>query len=119
MFPTARTDRHNNPTAFTTALAYQAGLKLDVDYYQGDKFPGNVKLYTAGLLGDPIDLTIRVIDKVTYYTHSRTPRWDYIAIPTFLWDTLTREQRIDVIGFHYMHEGGQTLKKLFPHWGKL
>jgi hypothetical protein len=116
--PFTRADRNNNPAAFTTAVAYQAGLKLGTHYLQGDKFPGQSQLYTAQLLGDPVPLTIRVIDKITYYTKAGTPRWEYIAIPTFIWDEMSYEQKRDIIGFHYLNEGGKILKDLFPRWGQ-
>ena len=33
-----RTDRNNNPTAFTTSVAAEAGLILGTDYAVGDPF---------------------------------------------------------------------------------
>jgi hypothetical protein len=63
-------------------------------------------------------VTIRVIDAVGYYTRQGKPRWDYIAIPKFLWNSLTADQKRDVIGFHYMREGGQEMRGLFPNYGK-
>ena len=61
-----RTDRHNNPAAFTTDIAKQAGLKEGVDYTVGDKFPDS-NLATARLIGDPVAKTIKVIDKINIY----------------------------------------------------
>jgi hypothetical protein len=105
-----RTDRHNNPAAFTTAVAKQAGLRLHVDYSVGDAFPDNPKIHTARLLGDPVDLTLRVIDAVGYYTNAGTARWTYIAIPKFVWDTLSPHDRVRVVQFHYAHEGGTLMR---------
>ena len=113
-----RTDENNNPTAFTTDLARQAGLRLGIDYELGTKFPGDSTLITARILGDPIEVTIRLIDKVGYRTKAGRPRWDYICLPKWLWDELSMAQRVDVIGDHYLHEGGTAMKGLFPNYGK-
>lgn len=118
---TFRTDTHNNPAAFTTQIAQQAGLIEGTDYTIGDSFmptgTGN-KLYTARLLGDPIALTIRVIDAISYYTNLGYQRWTYIAIPKFIWSSLSPDQKRDVIGFHYQHEGGTAMRPLFPNYGQ-
>lgn len=109
----ARTDRHNNPAAIITDVAAAGGLVLGVDYEVGDKFPDPSNLHTARLLGDPVQLTIRVIDKISYYTKDGRQRWTYIAIPKFVWDGLDPATKKKVIGFHYQHEGGETMKSLF------
>lgn len=108
-----RTDRNNNPAAFTVDIAKQAGLVEGTDYVAGDPFPPPSKLVTAKLLGDPIQLTIRVIDAIGYYTKAGAPRWEYIAIPKFVWDALEPPVKKKVIGFHYQHEGGTEMKGLF------
>jgi hypothetical protein len=109
-----RTDENNNPAAFTTDIAKQAWLKLGVDYEPGTPFPAPSKLVTAKLLGDPIEITIRVIDRLGYYTKAGKPRWDYIAIPAFVWATLSPGSRLRVVAFHYRHEGGTAMRSLFP-----
>jgi hypothetical protein len=120
-----RTDENNNPAAFTCNIAEQAGLVEGADYEQGDPFsvpaPGGMRTlyYTAKLLGDPIALTIRVIDAIGYYTKGGTPRWIYIALPKFVLDALTPDQKRDVIGYHYEREGGVTMRSLFPNYGIL
>lgn len=115
-----RTDANNNPAAFTTDIAKQAGLKLGIDYEEGDPFPSpsTSKLITARLLGDPVAITIRVIDVIGYYTQAGNPRWIYIALPKYLWRSMTLDQKRDIIGFHYMHEGGTEMRKLFPNYGQ-
>lgn len=113
----ARTDRNNNPAAITTDVAKEGGLILGTDYEKGEPFAGGL-LFTARLLGDPIVLTIRVIDRIGYYTHKGLRRWEYIGIPDFVWAALTPEVKRDVIGFQYQHEGGTELRHLFPNYGK-
>lgn len=103
-----RTDRHNNPAAFTTDIARQAGLVVGVDYIPGDPFPDNANLRTAKILGDPIDTTIKVIDKIGFYTQGGKPRWSYLsAIPQHKnWSKMSREQKKEVIAQMYEREGG-------------
>ncbi len=103
-----RTDRHNNPTAFTTDIARQAGLKEGVDYVVGDPFPNNPNLKTAKLLGDPIATTIKVIDSIGFYTQSGQPRWTYVnQIPDAKnWANLSPGQKANVIAQMYQREGG-------------
>jgi|SRR5882672_3224189 len=113
-----RTDQNNNPAAFTVDVAKQAGLVLNLEFVPGTAFPAPSKLVTAKLLGDPVALTIKVIDAIGYYTKSGTPRWTYIALPKFIWSALTPEQKRDVIGFHYQHEGGTQMRNLFPNYGR-
>jgi hypothetical protein len=112
-----RTDDNNNPAAITTDVAAQGQLKLGVEFVPGSAFPSPSKLITAKLIGDPVALTIRVIDTISYYTHTGTPRWTYIAIPKFIWELLSDDQKRDVIGFHYQNEGGTAMRGLFPNYG--
>ena len=113
-----RTDEHRNPTAFTSDLAKQAGLVLGTDYEVGKPlFPAST-LTTARILGDPVEVTIRLIDAVGYYTKAGIPRWVYIAMPRLVWAALSHDQKRDVIGFHYQHEGGTAMRGLFPNYGK-
>jgi hypothetical protein len=107
-----RTDRHRNPAAFTVDLAKQAGLKLGVDYLVGDPFPGG-RFFTAKLLGDPVEITIRLIDRVGFFTKTGAQRWSYAAWPQFAWLALPVEVKRQVIGWMYQHEGGTELRALF------
>ncbi|MEO5366369.1 MAG: hypothetical protein H7831_08450 [Magnetococcus sp. WYHC-3] len=102
----ARTDRHNNPTAFTVNTARQAGLEEGVDYVVGDPFPNNPNLFTARLLGDPINTTIRVIDQIGFYTKNGNQRWTHTAMKKDAWDSLTYNQKMDTIIKMYANEGG-------------
>ena len=112
-----RTDNNNNPAAITTDVAKQGGLVLGTDYVAGDPFPAPSTLVTAKLLGDPIALTIRVIDKIGYRTKAGAPRWEYTCLPNWLWHQMTPEQKRDQIGYHYFNEGGTAMRGLFPNYG--
>jgi hypothetical protein len=117
-----RTDANKNPTAFTTDIAAQGGLILGVDYERGEPFPasepnvGGAVLYTALLMGDPVQLTIRVIDKIGFQTATGSMRWVYANMPMFIWNALEPAQKRDVIGWMYKHEGGTAMRSLFPNW---
>ncbi len=110
-----RTDRNNNPTAFTSDVAKAAGLILGKDYTIGDAFPNNPNLHTARLLGDPIATTIKVIDRIGFYTDSGKPRWSYVnSIPQAQnWNNLSYSQRVNVIKQMYAYEGGTALLNNF------
>lgn len=117
---TFRTDTHNNPTAFTTDVAAEAKLKLGVDYTQGDPFTaGGHTYHTSRLIGDPIAVTIRAIDTLSFLTTTNVSRWGYITMPKLTWDALTPPQKRDVIGWMYQREGGTALRHFFPNYGKL
>lgn len=114
-----RTDENKNPTAFTTDVARDGGLILGTDYAQGTSFhDGTVLRYTAKILGDPLTVTIKLMDHAGFYTHSGNARWVYmdgpIGIPKRLWVAQTREQKVILIGILYAHEGGTEMKHLFP-----
>jgi len=109
-----RTDENNNPTAFTVDLAVQAGLRVGVDYVSGKPFPPPSRLVTARITGDPVEVTIRLIDVIGFYTSHGSQRWIYIAMPQAIWKALRFEQKRAVIGFMYRREGGTALKHLFP-----
>ena len=98
-----RTDRHNNPTAFTVDIAKQAGLREGVDYESGDPFSHGV---TARILGDPIATTIRVIDKIGFYTRGGGQRWTHTAMSRNDWNSLPYSEKSAVIAQMYKKEGG-------------
>lgn len=108
--PTAsgmRTDRHNNPTAFTTDVAAQAGLREGIDYERGDPFPNNPNAFTARLLGDPAALTRKVIDTIGFYTGSGNQRWSHTAMSPQEWNRLSTREKNSVIAQMYQREGNQ------------
>lgn len=100
-----RTDRHFNPTAFTTQIAKQAGLIEGIDYTVGDPFDEG-KYNTAKLLKDPIEQTIKVIDKLGFFTKSGEQRWSHTAIPKSEWETYDKPEKISTILEMYKREGG-------------
>ena len=128
MLPTKyRTDAHRNPTALTTDIAKEAGLLDGVEYIQGEPFtvpapgkegPLTQTLYTARLIGDPIALTIRVIDRIGFFAGTWPKvygqRWNYIAIPKEVWLELSPADKAAVIGGMYNREGGTEMNNLFP-----
>jgi hypothetical protein len=105
-----RTDRHNNPTAFTTDIAKQAGLVEGVDYVRGDAFPDNPNMFTAKLLGNPLETTIRVIDKIGFNTQDGNNRWVYTdsiaGANNQAWSKMGFQDKAQVIKEMYRHEGG-------------
>jgi hypothetical protein len=113
-----RTDRNNNPTCFSTDVAAQAKFVIGIHYVHGDAFPDDPGLFTAKLLGNPIELTIRVIDALGFVTLLKRPRWSYIILPKFVWDDLFTGMKRDVIGYMYQCEGGTAMISLFPNYGK-
>ena len=114
-----RTDDNNNPTAFTTDIAKEAGLILGTDYEIGDPFPAPSPYVTARLLGDPLRHTINVIDALGFRTKHGFSRWTYINFPKFVWLELLDEEKIDVIGWMYQQEGGIAMRSMFPNYGKV
>ncbi len=123
-----RTDRHNNPTALSSAVAKQARLHYGCEYTNGDSFGrGNS---TARLIGSAISLTIKVIDNIGFWTARGLPRWIYIStitaeimtgltpsqyrkVFTFAWSLLTKRQKTRVIEKMYRYEGGDEMDDLF------
>lgn len=110
-----RTDRHNNPTAMTTDVAKTLGLKEGVDYTKGDPFKsGDTTLYTANLIGDGIQTTIKGLDnaanskdKQAFYTGSGNQRWVHTAMTDQAWLGLSPEQKKNIVLQMYQKEGGQ------------
>jgi hypothetical protein len=109
-----RTDRHNNPTAMTTDVAKTLGLKEGVDYTVGDPFQaGDTTLYTANLLGDGVQTTVKALDlaakdksKQAFYTNSGNQRWSHTAVSDESWNRMTNQQKTDLVLEMYQKEGG-------------
>lgn len=103
-----RTERNNNPTAMTTDVAKMLGWELGVDYEVWDAFvtASWQTLYTAKLIGDPIETTIRLIDRWIangidpFYRANWQPRWTYISkiwITKEKWQQMSPAEKADVI----------------------
>jgi len=104
-----RTDRNMNPTAFTTDIAKQAGLVEWVDYVKWDKFPWNSNLYTAKLIWDPIETTIRAIDAIGFKTKWGADRWVYTSklwLNNETWDKMSPTEKANAVKRMYQQEWG-------------
>lgn len=99
-----RTDRHNNPAAFTTQIAKQAWLVEWVDYVVWDAFPDNPNMFTAKLIWDPFEQTIKVIDKIWFTTQSWANRWTHTTMSKEQWDWLSIEDKKKVVASMYQKE---------------
>jgi len=113
-----RTDRHNNPVAATYSLFLQAArkgpLEVGKDFERGEPFTaGGRRYYTARVLGDPIDVCIRLIDAVGFYTSRGQKRWDHTALPYEVWFGLDGYLRVYTIWHMYRREGGTVMRPLF------
>lgn len=77
--PNTRAGRHNNPTAFTTDVAKTAWLVEWVDYTKWDAFTwwDWRTYYTANILGNAVDQTIKAIDN--YVARWAFPWWTYAS----------------------------------------
>ena len=109
-----RTDRNNNPTAMTVDVAKTLELKEGIDYVKGDKFPDS-NLYTAKLLGDPMQTTIKALDtaaqnKATqaFYTNGGQQRWTHTALSDSEWLGMTQDQKQKVVLDMYQRENGKN-----------
>jgi hypothetical protein len=97
----SRRDRHRNPLLITTDEAMAAGLKYGVDYLYGDPFEVyeqgcTVLRYTALFLGDPIQTTLRVVDRIGWQDSNGHARWGISVSPVW-WSTQTTAAKVDLI----------------------
>lgn len=110
----SRTDRNNNPTAMTVDVAKTLGLVEGIDYVKGDKFPDS-NLYTAKLLGDPMQTTIKALDTAAqnkdtqaFYTGGGQQRWTHTAISDSEWLGMSQEQKEKMVLDMYQRENGKN-----------
>lgn len=107
-----RTDRNNNPTAMTTDVAKTLWLVEWVDYVRWDVFPNNPNLFSAKLIWDPIQQTIKALDtaisngKKAFYTQSWQQRRTHTAMSNEQWQGMTQEQKIATVVKMYHNEWG-------------
>ena len=108
-----RTERNNNPTAMTTDVAKSLWWIEWVDYIQWDSFKtwDGRTLYTAKLIGDPIETTIKLLDNAAsswrwaFYTKWWAKRWTHTAMSDKDWLALTPEQKQNVVLQMLQREG--------------
>lgn len=111
-----RTERNNNPTAMTTDMAKMLGWVLGVDYEIWDEFvtQDNRTLYTAKLIGDPIETTIKLIDRWIanwidpFYRSNWQARWTYIWklwLSKSIWSKMSHDQKVKAVYNMLKHEG--------------
>lgn len=111
----SRTERNNNPTAMTTDVAKSLWMVEWVDYVQWDSFKTKEwkTLYTAKLLGDPIQTTIDAFNAAAsrwtpiFYTQWWAQRWTHTAMSNEEWLALSDDQKAWVIAQMLQREGGQ------------
>lgn len=119
-----RTERNNNPTAMTTDVAKMLWWELGVDYEIWDPFTTASwqTLYTAKLIGDPIETTIRLIDRWIangidpFYRSNWQWRWSYISkiwVTKDKWLKMTDAEKADVIAQMLKHEWGSMENMLY------
>lgn len=102
---TMRTERNNNPTAMTTDVAKSLWWVEWVDYVQWDSFQtGDWRtLYTAKLIGDPIETTIKLLDNAAntwrwaFYTKWWAKRWTHTALSDAERLKLSPEEKKNVV----------------------
>ena len=119
-----RTERNNNPTAMTTDVAKMLWWVLWVDYEIWDSFTtasGSV-LYTAKLIWDPIETTIRLIDRWIangidpFYRANWQWRWSYISkiwVTKEKWLKMSPSEKANVIAQMLKYEWGSMENMLY------
>ena len=97
-------ERNNNPTNMTVWFMQWAWAELWVDYeVSSDSFRSNGKqLYYAKLIWDPIDTTIRILDKAIaqWKNPFNTTSWSYINklwLTVAKWNKMSQEEKQDMI----------------------
>lgn len=115
-----RTERNNNPTAMTTDVAKSLGLVEWVDYVKWDPFVSwSGTLYTAKLLWDPIETTIKAFDKAVskwinaFYTQWGKQRWTHTAMSNDQWKKLSNEEKRNVVLSMLQREWGDINKMAY------
>ncbi len=112
-----RAERNNNPTAMTTDMAKMLWWVLWQDYEIWDEFIwwDGKTYYTAKLIWDPIETTIRLIDRWIanwidpFYRKNWQPRWSYIWtlwLSKSIWNKLNNEQKRTMVYKMLKHEWG-------------
>ena len=120
-----RTERNNNPTAMTTDVAKSLWLVLGVDYEVWDPFTtaSGQTLYTARLLWDPIETTIKALDNWArnpnthaFYTARWGKRWTHTAMSDEAWLALSNEQKREIVYQMLQREWGKMENMAYYLW---
>lgn len=108
-----RTDRHNNPTAMITDFAAMMGGVEGTDYVQGDPFTGadGRTYYTARLLGDGMQTSIRLFDQGAERGQNVFNWWNGISDEAWLAKSDT--EKVDYVNSIYQMEGGADVERGF------
>lgn len=123
---TMRTERNNNPTAMTTDVAKSLWMVEWVDYEKGDPFTtwDWKTLYTAKLIGDPIEATVKAFDNAAskgiwiFYTQWGKQRWTHTAMTNEQWMALSPEEKKNVVLWMLQKEWGDINKMAYYNqWG--
>ena len=121
---TKRTERNNNPTAMTTDVAKSLGWVEWVDYTVWDSFTteDGKTLYTAKLIGDPIEKTIELLDNAAqtwrwaFYTKWWAKRWNHTAMSDAQWLALSPEEKQAVVLQMLQREWWDITKMAYYNW---
>lgn len=122
--PKMRTERNNNPTAMTTDVAKMLGWVLWVDYEIWDSWTSADwrVYYTAKLIWDPIETTIRLIDRWIangidpFYRANWQGRWSYISkiwVTKDKWLNMSPSEKANVIAQMLKYEWGSMENMLY------
>lgn len=117
-----RTERNNNPTAMTSDVARSLWWVEWEDYIVWDAFQDNPNLHTAYLLGDPIETTIRLLDRAAttgrwaFYTKGWKQRWTHTAMSDEAWLNLSAEEKKNVVLKMLHNEWGDISKMAYYNW---
>lgn len=121
---TMRTERNNNPTAMITEYAKQLWGIEWVDYIQWDSFTSTDAnwvthtYYTAKLLGDPIETTIRLLDRWVENGVKKNvfSAWSYanqLGMTNDKWKNMSKDEKEALILKMLQHEGWDISKMAY------
>lgn len=123
-----RTERHNNPTAMTVWWMQWAWIEPDWLYEIWDPFTSTDAnwvthtYYTAKLLWDPLDTTIKILNQAIANWHNpfNTGSWSYMNqlwMNIEKWNSMTDDQRKSFIVNDWLpHEWWDITKMAYYAW---
>lgn len=106
-----RTERNNNPTAMITDYAKMLWGVLWEDYEIGDSFISEswATLYTAKLIGDPVEKTIELLDRWLAKWMNIFSGWSYAAdlwLTNEVWANADEKKKREIVEKMLKHEWG-------------